>query len=113
MEKKIFSRPVNSSHHRNRPGAAGALAASPAIFLEPEHIPLPLQSTRHQAGPACASASSRHRHAGLSGFAHQLLSQFAGRRMRRRLRPLRRPPQHAPPKEILSARQFLPPAATK
>src|SRR5438876_7660420 len=26
-------------------GAAGALAASPAIFLEPEHIPLPLQST--------------------------------------------------------------------
>src|SRR5437588_11480903 len=25
--------------------AAGALAASPAIFLEPEHIPLPLQST--------------------------------------------------------------------
>jgi predicted dehydrogenase len=25
-------------------GAAGALAASPAIFLEPEHIPLPLQS---------------------------------------------------------------------
>src|SRR6202045_3070414 len=26
-------------------GAAGALAASPAIFLEPEHIPLPLQSS--------------------------------------------------------------------
>src|SRR6266850_1134543 len=26
-------------------GAAGALAASPAIFLEPEHIPLPMQST--------------------------------------------------------------------
>src|SRR5947209_20119800 len=26
-------------------GAAGALAASPTIFLEPEHIPLPLQST--------------------------------------------------------------------
>src|SRR2546422_7099415 len=26
-------------------GAAGALAASSAIFLEPEHIPLPLQST--------------------------------------------------------------------
>src|SRR3981189_3413241 len=26
-------------------GAAGALAASPAIFLEPEHFPLPLQST--------------------------------------------------------------------
>src|ERR1700730_2059178 len=26
-------------------GAACALAASPAIFLEPEHIPLPLQST--------------------------------------------------------------------
>src|SRR5467141_2722561 len=26
-------------------GAAGTLAASPAIFLEPEHIPLPLQST--------------------------------------------------------------------
>jgi predicted dehydrogenase len=26
-------------------GAAGALAASPAIFLEPEHIPLPFQST--------------------------------------------------------------------
>src|SRR6267143_1185568 len=26
-------------------GAAGALAASPAIFLDPEHIPLPLQST--------------------------------------------------------------------
>src|ERR1700680_1350606 len=26
-------------------GAAGALAASPAIFLEPEHIPFPLQST--------------------------------------------------------------------
>src|SRR5438046_8882889 len=26
-------------------GAAVALAASPAIFLEPEHIPLPLQST--------------------------------------------------------------------
>ncbi len=25
-------------------GAAGALAASPAIFLEPEHIPLPLQT---------------------------------------------------------------------
>src|SRR3989454_11574147 len=25
-------------------GAAGALAASPAIFLEPEHIPLPMQS---------------------------------------------------------------------
>src|SRR3989475_7241985 len=25
-------------------GAAGALAASPAIFLEPEHFPLPLQS---------------------------------------------------------------------
>src|SRR5437764_7868678 len=26
-------------------GATGALAASPRIFLEPEHIPLPLQST--------------------------------------------------------------------
>src|SRR5260370_37954188 len=26
-------------------GAAGALAASPTIFLEPEHISLPLQST--------------------------------------------------------------------
>ena len=26
-------------------GAAGALAASPSIFLEPEHIPLPFQST--------------------------------------------------------------------
>src|SRR6202163_3965535 len=26
-------------------GAAGALAASPAIFLEPEHIHLPLQSS--------------------------------------------------------------------
>src|SRR5260370_554305 len=26
-------------------GAAGALAASPAIFLEPEHIPFALQST--------------------------------------------------------------------
>src|SRR5437762_1264981 len=26
-------------------GAAGAIAASSAIFLEPEHIPLPLQST--------------------------------------------------------------------
>src|SRR5436309_14661174 len=25
-------------------GATGALAASPRIFLEPEHIPLPLQS---------------------------------------------------------------------
>src|SRR6267378_2100196 len=29
--------------HRSA-GAAGALAASPAIFLEPEHIPLPFQS---------------------------------------------------------------------
>ena len=26
-------------------GATGALAASPRIFLEPEHIPLPLQPT--------------------------------------------------------------------
>src|SRR5256884_7101116 len=43
IPKKKFL-PRRQFLHRTA-GAAGALAASPAIFLEPEHIPLPLQST--------------------------------------------------------------------
>src|SRR5260370_1026381 len=40
-------------------GAAGALAASPAIFLEPEHIPLPLQTTAPRTGRVVQIGSRR------------------------------------------------------